>query len=228
MGYKEELQSNNNALQGNNIDLQSVLNAINELPEEKTLTDLLPTMSNPATAEQVLQGYQSVGADGNVIEGSMVEKEIPQFYASSYDSSWPTYVPHHLYVVSSIDWTDVETKTLANGKTATAHYVPYADNSSANAIRPSLHSKIHYMMFLVQMPNSRRCYFNGLKYDDEGANEVTVEPIPGLRVTASIEINTTEGPYWGVKVTYQNNTGSSISYYSWRQQRTALFAIMGK
>lgn len=64
MSYNQEIQSNNT-------DLQSILDTINALPEEKTLTDLLPTLSNPATAEDVAEGKQFVDGTGAVISGTL-------------------------------------------------------------------------------------------------------------------------------------------------------------
>lgn len=36
-----------------------------------TVDELLPELSNPATAEQILAGYQAINAEGNLIEGLM-------------------------------------------------------------------------------------------------------------------------------------------------------------
>jgi hypothetical protein len=41
-----------------------------------TVDKLLPELSNPAGAEQILSGYQGIGADGGIIDGSMIEKGI--------------------------------------------------------------------------------------------------------------------------------------------------------
>lgn len=62
MSYKQ-------ALQENNIDLQSLLDAVNELPDQVSL----PTLSNPASPSEILNGYEAIGADGAVIEGTALE-----------------------------------------------------------------------------------------------------------------------------------------------------------
>lgn len=58
MSYKQ-------ALQENNIDLQSLLDAVNELPDQVSL----PTLSNPASPSEILSGYEAIGEDGSVVEG---------------------------------------------------------------------------------------------------------------------------------------------------------------
>lgn len=60
MSYKSELQSNNT-------DLQSILDTVNTLPEGTQL----PELSNPAGAGNILNGYESIDADGNKITGTM-------------------------------------------------------------------------------------------------------------------------------------------------------------
>lgn len=62
MSYKQ-------ALQENNIDLQSLLEAVNELPDQVSL----PTLSNPASPSEILNGYEAIGEDGAVIEGTALE-----------------------------------------------------------------------------------------------------------------------------------------------------------
>lgn len=64
MSYKTEFQANN-------IDLQSILDVVNALPEERTLADLLPTLSNPATAENIKSGYNAIDGSGKVLTGTL-------------------------------------------------------------------------------------------------------------------------------------------------------------
>lgn len=82
MSNKETLQNNNTEFQSNNVDLQSILDIINTLPEEKTLTDLLPALSNPATGENIESGYEAIDGSGAVIAGSL---NIPFKYVGSFE-----------------------------------------------------------------------------------------------------------------------------------------------
>lgn len=86
MSYKEQLQ-------GNNIDLQGLLEMVDTLPEaekledelstqdnliEQILTELdnksstpLPELTNPAGPEHILSGFEAVDGDGVLIEGML-------------------------------------------------------------------------------------------------------------------------------------------------------------
>lgn len=59
MSYKTEFQSNN-------ADLQAILKQVNSLPESP-----LPTLSNPATAENVESGYEAIDSEGNKLTGTL-------------------------------------------------------------------------------------------------------------------------------------------------------------
>lgn len=59
MSYKQ-------ALQENNIDLQSLLEAVNELPDQVSL----PTLSNPASPAEILSGYEAINDAGEVVTGT--------------------------------------------------------------------------------------------------------------------------------------------------------------
>lgn len=75
MSYKTELQSNN-------IDLQNILDAVNELPEAGTD---LPGLTNPGTAADLLAGKETIDGDGNKLTGTMptVEQAAPSISVSS-------------------------------------------------------------------------------------------------------------------------------------------------
>ena len=65
MSNKTDLQSNNN-------DLQGILNIINGLPAANT--NELPTLSQPATVDKVLSGYDYIDGDGNQKVGTMTNR----------------------------------------------------------------------------------------------------------------------------------------------------------
>ena len=60
MGYQNELQNNN-------IDLQTILNTVNELPEQKSLADL--TADADATAADIASG-KTAYVDGVKVMGN--------------------------------------------------------------------------------------------------------------------------------------------------------------
>lgn len=63
MSYKTDLQ-------GNNVDLQSILDAVNELPEA---VGNLPTLDNPAVDTDLLTGKEMIDKYGNKVTGAMPE-----------------------------------------------------------------------------------------------------------------------------------------------------------
>lgn len=65
MSYKTELQ-------GNNTDLQTVLSKVNALPDRL----VLPTLKNPAGAENIESGFQAVDGLGNLLTGVLEKVEI--------------------------------------------------------------------------------------------------------------------------------------------------------
>lgn len=77
MSYKTEFQANN-------IDLQSILDSVNALPEEKTLTDLLPTLSNPATSADVANGKEFIDSTGAVVSGTLATMTLPDDVTETY------------------------------------------------------------------------------------------------------------------------------------------------
>lgn len=62
--------TNNSNLMLNGASLDEILQAINDMPEGVEL----PELSNPADAGKILEGTQAIGADGNVITGTMPNK----------------------------------------------------------------------------------------------------------------------------------------------------------
>ena len=68
MNYKQELQSNN-------IDLQSILNTINNLPDAGGVD--LPELADTGTAEELFSGKQLIDQDGNVVTGTFsIDSEL--------------------------------------------------------------------------------------------------------------------------------------------------------
>lgn len=47
-------------------------NAVNDLPDANTGGVELPTLSNPATSDEILDGYEAIDGDGNIIAGTHV------------------------------------------------------------------------------------------------------------------------------------------------------------
>ena len=60
----------NSILQGNNTDLQQILNKINELPEADNGVEL-PSLTNEGSASDLLSGKQLIDDEGKVVEGNM-------------------------------------------------------------------------------------------------------------------------------------------------------------
>lgn len=101
MGYQTELQ-------GNNTDLQNILNIVNDLPKPPTLIDLLPTMGNPAGAEQIVSGYQGINQNGEVVTGSLVQNDVlVEIITASNTRKVYTTLPRVNFVVGSVGGTNV-------------------------------------------------------------------------------------------------------------------------
>lgn len=71
--YKFNLQSNNSALSANNIDLQSLIEQANNLPDASSGVKL-PTLVNEGAAIDLLEGKQLIDSEGNVVEGTIPHK----------------------------------------------------------------------------------------------------------------------------------------------------------
>ena len=67
----------NTELQANNDELQDILAAVNALPEAGGEGDIvLPELTNPGTSAELLQGYQLIGQDGQVVDGRLPAVEL--------------------------------------------------------------------------------------------------------------------------------------------------------
>lgn len=78
--YKSTLQSNNTALNSNNLDLQSLIDQANALPEAGGVE--LPELTNEGTATDLLSGKQLIDQDGEVVTGTIQTKTSSNLTAS--------------------------------------------------------------------------------------------------------------------------------------------------
>lgn len=69
MSNKSILQSNNNALSANNLDLQSLIDQVNALPDAGGVE--LPKLINKGTAADLLSGKELIDGDGNKVIGTI-------------------------------------------------------------------------------------------------------------------------------------------------------------
>jgi len=60
-------------LQSNNVDLQTILDKVNALPNSK-----LPELSNPASADNIDSGFEAVDSKGNTIVGTSTKIQLPE------------------------------------------------------------------------------------------------------------------------------------------------------
>lgn len=70
--YKTSLQSNNEALSSNNIDLQGLIDQANALPDAGGVE--LPTLTNEGTALDLLSGKQLISQDGDIVTGTIITR----------------------------------------------------------------------------------------------------------------------------------------------------------
>lgn len=90
MSYKYDLQSNNT-------DLQQILDKVSTLPT-------LPTISNPASADNIEAGYEAVDGNGNKITGTFSGKKLVGTVNFTYEERmnsgvgnyWVTYSEYGL------------------------------------------------------------------------------------------------------------------------------------
>lgn len=78
--YKITLQSNNNTLNANNLDLQSLIEQANSLPDAGGVE--LPTLTNEGSASDLLSGKQLIDEEGNVVTGTIPTKTASNLTAS--------------------------------------------------------------------------------------------------------------------------------------------------
>lgn len=71
--YKTNLQLNNEALSSNNLDLQSLIDQANILPDVVTL----PELTNEGVADDLASGKELIDADGNKVTGTFtIDSEL--------------------------------------------------------------------------------------------------------------------------------------------------------
>lgn len=78
--YKITLQSNNESISSNNIDLQGLIDQANALPDAGGVD--LPELSNEGSASDLLSGKELIDSDGNVVTGTIVTKTSSNLTAS--------------------------------------------------------------------------------------------------------------------------------------------------
>lgn len=73
--YKSTLQSNNTALSSNNLDLQSLIDQANALPDAGGVE--LPELTNEGTAADLISGKQLIDGEGNKVTGTFsIDSEL--------------------------------------------------------------------------------------------------------------------------------------------------------
>lgn len=75
--YKSTLQTNNSALSANNIDLQSLIEQANSLPDATNGVEL-PTLTNTGTASDLLKDKQLIGQDGSIVTGTFTLDDVAE------------------------------------------------------------------------------------------------------------------------------------------------------
>ena len=178
--YNSILQTNNSELSSNNLDLQSLIDQANALPDAGGVE--LPELTNEGTASDLLSGKQLIDGDGNVVTGAIATKTSVDLTASGRTVTVPAgyYASQATKMVAV---TDIVTPTInVNNSgliTATAiqngGYVPdgpvYAEKQlitqSAKTVTPTKSS---------QTAVSTGVYTTGT---------VTVAPIPSEYITTT-------------------------------------------
>lgn len=76
--YKSTLQTNNEQLSSNNLDLQALIDRANALPDAGDSEGIeLPTLTNEGTSADLLSGKQLIDDEGQIVEGSFtIDDEI--------------------------------------------------------------------------------------------------------------------------------------------------------
>lgn len=83
--YKIDLQTNNAIINSNNLSLQELLNAVNNLPEAGSGGIELPELINEGTASDLLAGKELIDSTGNVVTGTIqnVDQATPTISVDS-------------------------------------------------------------------------------------------------------------------------------------------------
>ena len=94
MSYKSELQ-------GNNTDLQTILDKVNALPEET----VLPELTDPASASDIVLGKEAIDGDGNKMTGTVEEYGDGKVCYIDVAADY-TYEGEQPYIVGCLDGRD--------------------------------------------------------------------------------------------------------------------------
>ena len=125
-------------LQNNIVNLQSILNSVNNLPDINGGGVHLPTLSNAGTASDLLAGKQLIDGNGNIIFGTH------ECETDSGDSVTTKTIVPNTTQYGSYAWTTKETTVQANNY-QTKFSLKAETNSYANAsvsVNISGHSKM--------------------------------------------------------------------------------------
>lgn len=75
LNYRSTLQSNNEALNSNNLDLQSLIEQANSLPDAGGVE--LPELTNEGSASDLMLGKELIDADGSKVTGTFsIDSEL--------------------------------------------------------------------------------------------------------------------------------------------------------
>ncbi len=113
--YSSQLQSNNEVLTSNNLDLQSLIDQANALPDASGVE--LPQLSNEGSASDMLSGKQLINQNGDIVTGNIpiVEQATPSIKLHPPSATITvTSVQEKGYVSSGTKTSTLELETQGN------------------------------------------------------------------------------------------------------------------